>query len=166
VALAVAALLWSLAVPSLASIIHSVQVSGASNAFLASLRLARSEAMKRGGRVVLCKSGGGEFCMAAGGWEQGWIMFHDFNSDGLLGAGELVLERVPALPGGLRLTGNQNVERYLSFATQGGTRMAGGGLQAGTFTLCSPRHAADARRIVLNSAGRSRVEKLPVASCA
>jgi type IV fimbrial biogenesis protein FimT len=163
--LCVAAVLFSVAVPSVSSVVHSVQVSGASNAFLASLRLARSEAFKRGGRVVLCKSGGGHACALAGGWEQGWIMFHDLDSDGALSDGELVLERAQPLPAGIRFTGNQNVARYVSFVSVGGTRMAPGGLQAGTLTLCSPAHPADARHIVLNSAGRTRVEKVSLTAC-
>jgi type IV fimbrial biogenesis protein FimT len=155
----------SVAVPSVASIVHSVQVSWASNAFIASLRLARSEAMKRGGRVVLCKSGGGDSCAAEGGWEQGWIIFHDLDSNGILDDGEWVVERVQPLPAGLKFTGNHSVARYVSFVPVGGTRMAPGGLQSGTLTLCSPRHAGDARQIVLNAAGRTRVEKLALASC-
>jgi type IV fimbrial biogenesis protein FimT len=92
-------------------------------------------------------------------------MVHDTDSNGALDEGELVVERVQPLPGGLKFTGNQNVARYISFISLGGTRMASGGLQSGTLTLCHPRHSADARRIVFNSAGRTRVEKLSLSSC-
>ena len=77
VVLAIAAILLSSGVPSFVRLVHSVQLSMASNAFLSSLRLARSEAQRRGGRVAVCKSANGESCTSSGGWEQGWIVFHE-----------------------------------------------------------------------------------------
>jgi type IV fimbrial biogenesis protein FimT len=128
--------------------------------------LARSEAVKRKGRVVLCKSRDGATCAQAGGWDQGWIVFHDVNNNGLREAGEVLIVQQEALSANLRLTGNLNVANYVSFAPNGATKLVGGNFQAGTLTVCNHSlEAEEARQIVVNAVGRARVQKAPVASC-
>src|SRR5207247_801176 len=56
-----------------------------------SLNLARSEAVKRGLRVNLCKTVDRSRCADTGGWESGWIMFVDANKSGEIEAAEDVL---------------------------------------------------------------------------
>ena len=165
VSLAIAALLGLLAVPWVRSFLDAAQLVSASNVFVASLQLARSEAIKRNHRVVLCKAAAIS-CASTGGWEQGWIIFHDANDNGARDDTEAILHRQMALPAGLRLSGNMPVAAYVSFMPTGGTKQLSGGFQAGTLTLCHrslPNR--DARHIVLNAAGRPRVHKSPVESC-
>ena len=64
--LAVAGVLAAAVVPSLAEGLRATRVSAASNELLASLLLTRSEAVKRRGRVVMCRSANGESCAASG----------------------------------------------------------------------------------------------------
>ncbi len=157
--LAIAAILAGIAVPSMASLLQSVQLSSASNAFLSSLRLARSEARKRGSRVALCKSPDGVVCVSGGGWEQGWLVFHDVNGNGLLDAGEATIQRTEPLGGELVFRGNRMVASTITYVALGGTRQVTGGLQAGTLTVC--RRSADpgpARQIVISTGGRPRVQ--------
>src|SRR5512140_2555722 len=71
VVLVVAALLISVGVPSLTAALDAARLTSASNTFLAHLHYARSEAIKRSGRVVMCKSSDGQSCNPAGGWDQG-----------------------------------------------------------------------------------------------
>ena len=167
VALAVAAVLLAVAIPSFAAISRFTTLSSASNVFLSGLYLARNEAIKRNSRVVLCKSADGNMCTASGGWEQGWIVFHDANNNGTREDAEAIIRREATLTTSLRLTGNMHVARYVSFAPTGGTRLLGGGFQAGTLTLChQSAEGAEAREIILNAAGRPRVQKTRVAHCA
>lgn len=166
VTLAIAAVLLTVAAPSLAGLVHSVHLSTTTNTLLASLRLARSEAIKRASRVTMCKSVDGAACTLAGGWEQGWIVFHDPNANGALDAGEKLIQRGDALGGGLVASGNSPVARAISFAATAGPRTVGGGLQAGTLTLCRRSVApGPARRIVLGMGGRARIVQADVASC-
>ena len=147
--------------------VRSVQLSSASNDLLAGLLMARSEAIKRNGRVVLCKSADGISCAGTGGWEQGWIVFHDGNNNGTRDGGEEIIQRAQALSADLRVTGNLNVARYVSYAPTGATRLVGGGFQAGTITLCrQSAEGGEARQIVLSSSGRPRVQKTLVGACA
>jgi type IV fimbrial biogenesis protein FimT len=147
-------------------VVNSIRLTSASNNFLSHMYLARSEAIKRNARVALCKSADGATCASSGGWEQGWVVFHDTNNNGLLDAGEPVIARQQALPAALRLTGNQNVAKYVSFEPSGATRTVGGAFQAGTLTLCRQSVASnEARQIILNAVGRPRVQRLEIASC-
>ncbi|MEO8655596.1 MAG: GspH/FimT family protein, partial [Ramlibacter sp.] len=141
-------------------------LTAASNTLVSSLYLARNEAIKRNGRVVLCKTIDGIHCAATGGWEQGWIIFHDTNNNSLREDVEPIIQHQQALSASLRMTGNATVESYISFVSTGGTRLVGGGFQAGTLTLCrASTSAADARQVILNAAGRPRTQKAAIPAC-
>jgi type IV fimbrial biogenesis protein FimT len=167
VVMGIAGVLLGIAVPSLAGAMNSIKLSSASNSFLAYLHLARSEAIKRNSRVVLCKSADGLSCTAAGRWEQGLIVFHDPNNNGLLDAGETVIQRSDAFSSALRIVGNLHVAGYISFTGNGATRLIGGGFQAGTLTVCRESDSAvEGRQIILNAVGRPRVQKVELTACA
>lgn len=167
IVIAVATVLLGFGIPSMTALLNSNKLTAASNALLSSMRLARSEAFKRNSRVVLCKSGDGLVCTHAGGWEQGWIVFHDADGNGEHNGDEVIIERGNPLPDSLRVTGNSTVAKYVSFVATGAARMAGGGFQAGTVTVCNlSASGGEARQIVLNAVGRPRVQRVAVASCA
>jgi type IV fimbrial biogenesis protein FimT len=166
VVMAIVSVLAVTAAPSMVALANSIRLTSASNGFLAHLYLARSEAIKRNGRVVVCKSADGIVCAAAGGWDQGRLLFHDVNNNGVLDAGEPVFASEPRLHPSLRMTGNLNVGRYVSFDANGTTRLIGGGFQAGTVTLCRESLGpGESRQIVLNALGRPRVHKAPIDVC-
>lgn len=86
VILTISAILVAMAVPMFTTMIHSNRVSSATNAFLAGLDLARSEAIRRGAVVTICRSANpaavnpvcsdaavGNF--ATDDWASGWIAF-------------------------------------------------------------------------------------------
>lgn len=161
VVLAMASILAVVAVPSFDALRRSSSLAAASNEMLAALHLARSEAIKRGVRTVVCVSPDGVDCATGGGWQQGWLVFHDPNNNALHEPGEPALWERAALPGQLRVTGNTPVVRYVSYTPVGDTRQTSGAYQIGTITLC---HRDDpggpARQIVISSTGRPRTVKL------
>ena len=160
VAACVLAVLAAIGVPAMAKLIDSTRLTFYANDFLSAMYLARSEAIKRNGRASLCKSSTGFSCSTDGGWEQGWIVFRDQNSSGSVEPGEVVVHRTQALPVGFRLVGNQTLANYISFAPSGRTRLVSGAFQAGTLTLCKQsRGRGEARQIVINNAGRARVNR-------
>jgi len=153
-------------VPSFLGVIRSTKLTNSANDLFASLTLARSEAAKRHDRVALCKSADGKSCVLTGGWEQGWIVFHDVNNNGVRETSESLIGREATFASSLRLTGNLNVSRYVSFAPSGSTKLIGGGFQAGTLTVCNQSaDTQDARQIVLNAVGRPRVTRTTVGYC-
>ncbi len=166
VVVTVAALLLSLAVPSMSAMVDSQKAVSLLNAFVSSLNLARSEAIKRNARVVVCKSATGLACASSGGWEQGWIVFHDANNNATLDTGETVVQQRGPASGGLQFTGNLPVARYVSFGASGSSRLVSGAFQAGTFTLCpAVGSGVEVRKIVLSGIGRFRAQKGNAGDC-
>jgi type IV fimbrial biogenesis protein FimT len=155
-----------MALPGVQDIVRTSALNAAAEEVLADVRQARAEALMRNRRVTMCKSAQGGSCSAEGGWEQGWIMFHDENNNGEREGAEQVIAHHAPLASHLRVTGNTPVARYVSYTAIGTTRLIGGGFQAGTLTVCSTAGGpAAARQIVLNALGRPRVQKATVASC-
>lgn len=164
--LAITSVLLTTALPGMSAWTRSAGLAGSTNEFLASLYLARSEAIKRGQRTVLCASADGKSCAGGSGWHQGWLVFHDANNNAARDDGEALIQVRPALPGGIRLTGNRFVSNYISYAPNGGTRLAGGFLQAGTLTVCKTSESpVKARRLVISTTGRVRTVKLDLDRC-
>lgn len=166
VVLVVLATLQTLAVPALSSVLDSARLGSATQSFFHHLQLTRSEAIKRNARVVMCKSDGGSNCTRTGGWEQGWIVFHDANNNAMVDAGESILQREQALASSVRLTGNTFVESYVSYTPLGQTSLTSGAFQAGTLTVCRASEVrSQAKQIVISSTGRVRTQKVSLDRC-
>ncbi len=163
---ALVAIIQSMAAPALSGMANSMRLTTAVNSLFSSLLLARSEAIKRNSRAVVCKSATGDTCITTGGWEQGWIVFHDANTNASLDAGEVILSREQALSPALRFTGNGPVLSYVSYTPTGTTSYASGAFQAGRLTVC-PQSVTrvEARQIVISSSGRPRTVKMMVDQC-
>jgi type IV fimbrial biogenesis protein FimT len=128
---------------------------------LVSLHLARSEAIKRNSRAVVCPSADGSHCAVDGAWHLGWLVFHDANNNAAREDGEEIVHRRQALSTGLRVGSTGSTARYVSYESSGGTRQVSGAFQAGTLTLCSKSGDLDAaRQIVISRTGRPRTVKL------
>lgn len=157
--LAILAILMTLAVPALGQLAAENRLTAANNRLIGSLYFARSEAVRLNSRVTICVSSDGAACSATGGWEQGWIIFLDRDSNAQRGPDEPLLRVEPASnPGasGLTINGNGPVQRYISYVGLGATRLVGGGLQMGTLTLCA---GSEGRQIIINRTGRPRTQK-------
>jgi len=166
VVLAVSAILLMIGIPSFAAFTSSSRLASATNELVSSLHLARSEAIKRNSRTVICTSATGTSCVASGGWHQGWLVFHDVNNNAVRDAGEGVILTRSAMPDGLRLTGNSHVSAYISYTPTGATRTISGLWQVGTLTVCNDSDASKAARLVIiSSTGRPRTAKVILASC-
>ena len=102
IALAIAAILLGLAVPSLQSFVGSSEMSATNNQFVYSLQTARSEAIKRAGPVGLCPSAdplADEPSCGSGNYANGWIVFVDSDASGTRSAAdEVVLQSEAVSP--------------------------------------------------------------------
>ena len=155
IALAIAAILLGLAVPQFSQLVQRNRLATATNDMLALMASLRSEALRRGHVVTACVSTDGATCAAAGNWHDGWISFADRNANGVRDATESLITQTAAREPGMTMTGNAPVALRVSYEASGRTRLSGGGLQMGTVTVCL---AGAARRIIVNAAGRVRVE--------
>lgn len=165
-AVAVLSVLMGAGALALKEVGAAMKLSAYANRLLSELYLARNEAIKRNGRVVLCKSLDGETCAGTGGWEQGWIVFHDVNNNAARDPGEALIRRGDALMASYRVSGNASVARYVSFSPYGGARLTSGAFQAGTITVCRQSlEPSEAHQLIINAVGRPRVKRVALPSC-
>lgn len=159
VTMVLAAIVLTLGIPSFQRIINDNRLATVVNEFVTALNLARSEAIKRGIRVTLCKSDNGTRCVSSGGYEQGWIIFVDTNSNAIVDSDEFIIRVFSSLPAGtgMTLSGNLPVAQYVSYTSTGVTQSINGAFQAGTLTLCQ---SGNARQIVISSVGRIRTKEV------
>lgn len=157
VALAIAGLLAALAVPAFHDWLGAYELANHTRHLAESLTRARTEAIRRGYRVNLCKSPDRVQCADQGSWEAGFVMYVDVNHDGRVDAGEPVLGVEGPAPPGITITANRPLDDYVSYTSIGHARMLNGALQMGTFTLC--RHGQRAQHVVLANGGRVRTER-------
>lgn len=164
VALSVLALLASLAAPGLQGLTASSALGSATSELVATLQLARSEAMRQGRRVTVCRSQDQQTCDTdpTRRWDSGWLVFIDTDRSGSAQAAvsptDVITTRHGPVAGSLRLLGNQTVSSFVSFASDGRGRTMGGGMLAGTLRVCSTSSALDDSRramdLVLSANGR------------
>lgn len=149
-AVAVAAILATIAAPSLGGLYRNSQRTAAVNRFFHALFLARSEAIKRGQIVSLCKSTDGQTCIHRGvEWTAGWIVFVNVDRDDLpvRDADEPLIAFYEGWPQG-RITSNR-----LSYSFRPDVQ----GVVNGTIVFCDDRGPEYARAIIISHTGRPRI---------
>lgn len=166
VTVAVAAILLSIALPSYQTFVLNGRMAAQSNDFLKALQLARSEAVKRGTLVSVCKSANNATCAPGGTWAQGWIVFVDGGVAGTVDGADVLIRVFPALSGNSTLVGSANVADFVSYQPSGATSLAAGA--NGVVSLCPPSPApatVAGRDIQISASGRARVQNPPAAAC-
>jgi type IV fimbrial biogenesis protein FimT len=102
VVVSILAVLAALAAPSFTPLIERWRVRQTVEGLQATLFYARSEAIKRGGNVVVQKlpnnTNGCTTASPGGSWDCGWYVCEDSNGDNTCNVGEPVLQRFDAPP--------------------------------------------------------------------
>lgn len=160
--IAVLGVIASFAAPSFLQTIRSNRIVTDNNELITALTLARSEAIKRGSRVTMCRSANQTSCATSGGWEQGWIVFTDPNNFGTVDTGEEVIRVWEAASAGMTIrTGN--FSNWISFVASGETRATPA--SSGTFRVCGDTaDIAEGRTVSIGLIGYASTEK-GTASC-
>lgn len=168
VTVAVVAVLAALVVPNFRSLISQNRLTAQANDFLATVSYARTEAIKRGTRVTICRSTTthqppSEWRCAVGsggGWETGWIIFAVAPTEAPTqpGSGERLRSKDSFGTTAHTMRSNSNVSNRITFSEHG---MAPG--FNGTLTLCD-RSRLKARYIVISTTGRTRIADKPPSS--
>ena len=154
ITLAVAAILATVAVPSMRPLLLNHRMATLINVLAAHLNLGRSESILRNRQVVLCASSDGRRCALKAEWGKGWIMFVDKDYDKARDIDERLLRVHAGLPAGLSLHyAGFGSNRYLTFRSTGMTGVNG------TFTFCDDRGARAARAIIISKTGRARLSR-------
>ena len=160
IALAIAALLAAVAGPAFHDWLSAYQLANHAKHLAETMTRARTEAIRRGHRVNLCKSVDRQQCADQVRWDAGFVVFVDLNHDGRVDADEPLLGIEGRAPPGITIETNRPLDDYVSYTSLGHARMLNGALQMGTFTLC--RSGQRALRVVLANSGRVRIEKTSV----
>ena len=169
VVVALVALVLTLAAPSFARLASAAAISSGVNQFLADMRFARSEAIRRGGGVVLCRSVDPESSEPAcstspdsQGWATGWIVFHDLDGNGERNTGEPLL-RIQARHSGIDSIATGGTPTVFRFGATG--RLLAPGPVA-SLHFGSSNLQPDIRRVVcVNPGGRARIAGDGNATC-
>lgn len=112
VGVALLGVLAALAAPSMRQFLAAQQVADVARRLGSDLQLARNEAIKRNGQVLVCADASATACSAtplATDWAKGWRLCFDLNADGTCDAGTPAdpnpIRQQPAVSSTISLTG-------------------------------------------------------------
>ncbi len=155
VTVAVATTLATVGLPRMNTFILNNLRAAEVNEFIATMAYARSEALKRGYRVSLCRTADNAAplptCGTGNGWEDGWIVFRDENRNNQPDSGADILLVHEALHANTTLRGDTNVATRISYAPSGRTAATFGNL-----VRCDERGHLQSRVITFPLSGRVR----------
>lgn len=149
ITIAIMVLTLFIGIPSFQEFIQDGRLATQANEFVTDLNLTRSEAIKRGSPVTLCKrNSAGTDCDSSAAWLSGWIIFTDDNSNGAVDVGESILRIHDTLTGLTNLNFTRNRVTYDASGFAAG--------YTGTLSFCDSRGVNSAKGLVLANTGRVR----------
>ncbi len=158
VTLSVGSILLAVAAPNYQVFVQNSRLSAQNNSFASALILAKSEAVKRSSPATVCPSTSGTACAGGTNWSNGWLVFADPDGDGVVDAGEQIIQVSPALTGGNTLSSGARTR--VTFAPSGFTLGF-----ADTFSSCDDRGATHSKALVLNNQGRLHTDTVGTGVC-
>jgi type IV fimbrial biogenesis protein FimT len=171
VVLTIIGILTALGLPSFTRMIQANTISSHANLFLSDLRYSRSESIRRGGSVVMCRSElpevGNPSCSAASsgaaghGWAGGWIIFQDWNKNGTQDTGEPLLRVASAITSIDAISEVGDTATQFRFTATGRLPVASTLVRFG-----GSQFASDVQRLVcVNFGGRARLASAGAVDC-
>jgi len=154
--LSIAAIIITLS-PPMISLVYTNKSTTQIHAFATSLNFARSEAIKRGNAVTVCRTLGNSICEGLPDsnnqkvWDTGWMVFSDMNGNGQFNPPQdQLLQQHGALPANYSLRSNARVRiTYQAIGISPGFM--------DTWTLCGPGgKPAFTRGVIQAYSGRVR----------
>lgn len=151
VAIAILAILLTVAVPAFQDSSLNSQLRATSTEMIAAANLARTEAIKRRRPVRLCVSANGTSC-GSGNWRQGWIVIAPSAS------GDVVIQRRDALRESFRINASIAAVTF---------QPTGVGATPATFTICraTPNPGPQERVVTIDAAGRAVSHRTTTGTC-
>lgn len=143
ITLAIAAVLVAIAVPNFQDSIIRARLSSQSSDLLATLQLARSDAVMRNEAVTVCVSSNGRDCLTSGTqqWENGWIAYLDATPTSLLRV-------ISSFSSGYTLRSASSIGDSITFAANGRSSATG------QFVSCYDGAVANSKAVFVATSGR------------
>ena len=151
--LTLAGVVLATGIPEFKRILASNRMIGEINGLVAHLHLARSEAVKRGKRIVLCPSADAQQCLELPEWHRGYILFADDNGNRERDEHEPLIRVHAADAQGILITSSAS-RRRISYHPDGSA--PGSNL---TLRFCETRNATPPKAVILSNTGRPRVSE-------
>ena len=153
VSLSISAILTTTAIPAFQELVQRNRLTTEINTFVGHLHYTRSEAIKRGVRAVMCRSAGGESCERTAGWEEGWIVFADYNANREVDGRDVILFVEKGEENGITITsGRRRRVVYQNTGQSPGSN--------GTYVFCDPDYPEYAKAVIISNTGRPRISTL------
>jgi type IV fimbrial biogenesis protein FimT len=156
IAVGLTGLLLSMAVPALDIFVSNARQTGAINDFVSTIHQARSTAVTTNTRVTICPSSGGTNCEAVG-WNNGWIVFTDADSDRNVDTGERIVASSGTVDG--LIIDSSQFATFVTYRPNGRVLNAALNGSSGAFTVCDNRGASYAKVMIIDLSGRPRISK-------
>ena len=164
---AIVGLMTTLAVPSFQRLSKANAITSGVEMFMADLRYTRSESIRRGGGVVMCRSDAPEkaspTCGTGSklGWQSGWIVFHDLDDNGKKSAAEPLL-RVQVPLTGIDSIAERGAATTFKFTATGRANLS----QTGRLQFGGNKTPSDLQRLIcIPQSGLARIEGDGTKSC-
>jgi type IV fimbrial biogenesis protein FimT len=153
VTLVVISIVSTIAVPAYQQLISSQRIATAVNSLVTALHLARSEAIKRNERAVLCPRADGQICQNNGTgettWENGYLVYIDRNANHKFDADDVLVWMSSSHEGlHIRTTTDRNHVIYQPNGMAPGSNL--------TFSFCDKRGQSPPRAVIVSTSGRPR----------
>lgn len=156
----IAAILLTIAAPAFQAVVADQRSTASVNELVESLILARSEAIKRGRYVSVCKSDDGATCTAGSDWNEGWIVFSNTTSASVnaVDVGDEIIRVHQTLPDTVEISPIGNIDGFVSFRPVGtvGTTALN---FSGTLTLCDLNDNTIPRGLLISPSGRFQISR-------
>ena len=161
ITITVLAILLGIGVPSYQDAIRQNRLATTTNDLLASVAVARSEAVKRGTLVTICPANNNQTdCAVNDQWSNGWIVFADAKGTvgrvniGGAGVDDLIIQRSPPATAAKVTITNPGVNQ-LSYRGDGGANMPPATTMLFVLVPQGCVNPNGARRVLVNTAGRA-----------
>lgn len=160
VTLGVAAILMGMAAPSLSQFLQNNRLKSETYQLLGAIAVARSEAVKRGSQVVMCRTADPTAAAPTCGgtantWTTGWLVYVNTDPANLSyqSATDTLLRTGTGIADGVAIKTNPSGNQYLDYANTGETNATA----TVDFALCDARGGAYGRRLSVMRSGRASI---------
>jgi len=161
----IVAILLSIAVPSFHDTIARSRVASGASALSTAFTTAKSEAVKRGRSVTVCKSANitatPPTCVTSGDWSQGWIIRDPAvpYAPAATPPTDPTIKVFEAMPSGMTAAGGAYVADSVIFLANGATTLNTAGSDAVDRAITVCKSGVNGRVVTLSASGRVRVNE-------